>query len=396
MTTPILQGESNGADAARLASLLSSDPAAMRLLSAGFSARNEDAALAALLSEAAEHDRSARRAFLSGRDGAHLMGPSAASVHIPTGLQNQFVSYANREMIADLAMPPVVVKKLSDKVWQLPLATMQQVANVALTSARARPGDVSYTVNSDLSYTCKPYGLIDFNDASAIANADTPLDLRVISAQAIKSFLDLAREKRVADVVFGASNYGTNTEALAGASRWDQPSSDPIAALLSAKESVFTTPNVLVLGGQVWPLLRTNPNVVKYILGRAGVANIGAVPAQMQLDFFAELIGVERVIVGRAKVLSNQEGGTASLGYLWGKSAALIRVEPSPNPRMTQCFGYTYRFDSMAYRNEVIPDRMPGLQGGEYIKMTHADAEVALGSSEAANPSGYLFTTVIS
>ena len=58
-------------------------------------------------------------------------------------------------------------------------------------------------------------------------------------------------------------------------------------------------------------------------------------------------------------MLSNQEGGTASLSYLWGKSAALLRVEPNRTPRMTQTFGYTYRFGGMSYRNEVIRTASP-------------------------------------
>jgi hypothetical protein len=273
---------------------------------------------------------------------------------------------------------------------------LKSTAHTSIAGSRARPNEVAYSVSASQQYTCEPYGLIDFIDANTIANADSPLDPRVLSSLVIKSFLDLARESRVASAAFNASNYGTNTEALAGADRWDQPSSDPVAALLAAKETMFSTPNTLVLGGQVWPKLRTNPNVLKYILGRAKVSNLGDVPAQMQMQFLAEILEVDRVIVGRAKVLSNQEGGTASLGYLWGKSAALLRVEPNPNPRMTQTFGYTYRFGGMSYRNEVIPDRMPGTAGGEYVKLTTMDDEFVLGSAEAANPTGYLFTTVIS
>ena len=152
---------------------------------------------------------------------------------------------------------------------------------------------------------------------------------------------------------FNSSYYGSNTSTLSGANRWDTSTSDPIAAILAAKEQVFATPNVFVMGGQVWPKLRTNPKVLQYILSRAGVSNIGAVPAQMQLEFFAALIEVDEVIVGRAKYISGQEGST-STSYIWGKSAALMRVEPNPNPKMTQTWGYTFRMGSKAYRNEVI------------------------------------------
>ena len=396
MTTPIIPGEGNAADAARL-SQLNANPLVARLATQPHDATGEDKALAALLSDRAIEDARERSVLLSGRrGGAHLLGPSAGSVHIPTGMPNQFNVYTNRDMIADDVMPPVVVKKMADKIWALPTSTLLSTPNVAIAGSRARPGEVPYAPNSSLSYACNAYGLVDFNDNDAIANADTPLDLRVISAMVLKGFLDLARELRVAAKVFGSSYYGTSTETVSGADRWDQASSDPVAQLLAAKETMLSTPNVLVLGGQVWPKLRTNPNVLKYILGRAGVSNIGQVPAMMQLAFFAEMLEVERVVVGRAKYLTNQEGGTATQGYVWGKSAALIRVEANPNPKQTACFGYTYRFESIAYRNEVIPERLPGRSGGEYLKLTHADDEKVLGADEAANPTGYLFQTVIS
>ena len=398
MNAPILLGDGgtmSPADAARL-SALASHPYVQRMLDAGFDARNEDKALLRLMSEAAEMPLARRYAAHLMGDRPHLMGLDPSAVHVPTGIPNQFVMYANRDLIADLVLPPVAVSKISDKIWSTPQATMQSIANTSIAGSRARPNEVAYSVSASQQYTCEPYGLIDFIDANTIANADSPLDPRVLSGLVIKSFLDLARESRVASAAFNSSNYGTNTEALAGADRWDQPSSDPVAALLAAKETMFSTPNTLVLGGQVWPKLRTNPNVLKYILGRAKVSNLGDVPAQMQMQFLAEILEVDRVIVGRAKVLSNQEGGTASQSYLWGKSAALLRVEPNPNPRMTQTFGYTYRFGGMSYRNEVIPDRMPGTAGGEYVKMTTMDDEFVLGSAEAANPTGYLFTTVIS
>ena len=161
--------------------------------------------------------------------------------------------------------------------------------------------------------------------------------------------------------------------------------------LLTYKEQVFSPPNVLVLGGQVWPKLRTNPAVKGYIQSRASTA-AGPVPLNVELSLVAELLGLERVVVGRAKYNSAQEGATAVSSYIWGKSAALIRVEPNPDPLMTETFGYTYRFGGKAYRNEVIPDRLGGAMGGQYIKLSTFEDDVVIGGANT----GYLLTTVIS
>jgi hypothetical protein len=283
------------------------------------------------------------------------------------------------------------VPKKSDKIWEMPVATLQQVSNAQLTSSRSRPNDVgAYTVDANLSYSCRDYGLVDFVDNQTLANADAPLNPRLISATVVKSFLDLSREVRVAAKAFDSAYYGSNHATLTGTSRWDTSTSDPVAAILAAKEQVFATPNVFVMGGEVWPKLRTQSKVLQYAMSRAGT-QLGPTPTQMDLAFFAALIGVDRVIVGRAKVINGQEP-SSSPSYIWGKSAALLRVEPNPNPRMTQTWGYTFRMGSTAYRNEVIVDRLPGVQGGEYLKLTHSDDEVPIGQGTT----GYLFETVIS
>jgi len=393
MNAPILLSEGMSPnDASRLAAFAQTD-AGRRILASEFSSRNEDPTLYRLMNEVASLPLAQQHLMhASPSTRTHLMGLSPASVHIDVGLENMFAMYANRDCIADLVMPVVAVPKKSDKIWSMPVATLQELSNAQLAGSRSRPNDVgAYTVNSDLSYSCRDYGLVDFIDNQTLSNADAPLNPRVISATVVKSFLDLSREVRVAAKAFDSAYYGANTTALSGANRWDTSTSDPIAAILAAKEEVFATPNTFVIGGQVWPKLRTNPKVLQYILSRAGVSNIGAVPAQMQIDLFAALIEVDRVIVGRAKVINAQEPGTTA-SYVWGKSAALMRIEQNPNPKMTQTWGYTFRMGSKAYRNEVIVDRMPGVMGGEYLKLTHSDDEVPVGQGTT----GYLFETVIS
>jgi len=394
MNAPLKLSLADGMDPAAFARLsqLAGDPLVARMLANGFNARNEDPAVARLMGEVQGLSPRQRHTLLSSQDGTpHLMGLASGDVHIPTGLPNQFVLYENRDMIADSVLPVVSVNKLSDKVWAAPVNTLQTIANAQMAGSRGRPNEVPYSVSSTLSYTCESYGLVDFIDYQMLANADSPIEPRVLSAIVVKSFLDLARESRVAGVVFNASNYGANTAALSGANRWDNAASDPIQEILTQREAIFSTPNTLVIGGQVWPKLRTHPKVLQYILSRAGVSNLGAVPLTVQLELFAALCEVERVVVGRAKYVTSQEAGSTA-AYLWGKSCALIRVEPNPNPRMTQTFGYTYRFGSKSYRNEIIPDRMPGQMGGEYLKLTHADAEVAIGGATT----GYFWDTVIS
>ena len=322
-------------------------------------------------------------------DASHLMSLSPSAVHIDRALTNCAISYRNREYIADQCMPVVTVANRSDKIFEFPVETMQQLADVSIAGNRGMPGEVKYGLNSSKNYSVSDYALMDFVSNDEIANADAPLQPKVEAVEIVTNFLMLARESRVASAVFGAGNYGANTAALAGASRWDTSTSDPVQAIEDAIESCFVRPTHLVLGGQVWPKLRNHPKFLQYILSRASTAS-GDVPLRVSEQLIADAFGLEGCIVGRAKSVTSVEGQSVTTGYLWGKSAALIRVEKSPSARKTQCFGYTFRFGNFETRE--IVDNVRGVRGGVFEKVSHSDAETILGGANA----GYLFTSVIS
>ena len=322
-------------------------------------------------------------------DASHLMSLSPSAVHIDRALTNCAISYRNREYIADQCMPVVTVANRSDKIFEFPVETMQQLADVSIAGNRGMPGEVKYSLNSSKNYSVSDYALMDFVSNDEIANADAPLQPKVEAVEIVTNFLMLARESRVASAVFGAGNYGANTAALAGASRWDTSTSDPVQAIEDAIESCFVRPTHLVLGGQVWPKLRNHPKFLQYILSRASTAS-GDVPLRVSERLIADAFGLEGCIVGRAKSVTSVEGQSVTTGYLWGKSAALIRVEKSPSARKTQCFGYTFRFGSFETRE--IVDNVRGVRGGVFEKVSHSDAVTIIGGANA----GYLFTSVIS
>lgn len=322
-------------------------------------------------------------------DASHLMSLSPSAVHIDRALTNCAISYRNREYIADQCMPVVTVAQRSDKIFEFPVETMQQLADVSIAGNRGMPGEVKYSLNSSKNYSVSDYALMDFVSNDEIANADAPLQPKVEAVEVVTNFLQLARESRVASVVFGAGNYGANTAALAGADRWDTSTSDPVQKIEDAIESCFVRPTHIVLGAQVWTKLRNHPKFLQYILSRASTAS-GDVPLRVSEQLIADAFGLEGCIVGRAKSVTSVEGQSVTTGYLWGKSAALIRVEKSPSARKTQCFGYTFRFGSFETRE--IVDNVRGVRGGVFEKVSHSDAETPIAGGNA----GYLFTTVVS
>lgn len=315
-------------------------------------------------------------------------------LHTDAAVENLLVKYENAEFIADRVMPVITRTKRSDLFRKMKPEIAFNIPDARIASSEAMPNRANAALDTNGTFTVVDYGLMDFISTDEEANADAPLEPRMDSEEALVGFLSLAREKRVADVVFASGNYGSNTAALSGSDRWDNASSDPVAKILAVKKSPLVTPNAMVIGYEAWDHLRTNTNFMAYVRSRAQADGINT-PLLIDEATVARAFDLQYVLIGKAKYNSAREGATASYSYVWGKSCALIRIEPRPSARKTQTFGYTFRYTAGGvppFGVQMIPSQLAGARGGTFIKVVHSDAECVVGGSNT----GYLLTTVIS
>lgn len=313
---------------------------------------------------------------------------SPSSIHVDAPLSNFASLIRNRDMIADAVCPVMQVSKPSDKFFKYDSKTMYEEQSVALTGAEAMPGRVRYQISTD-NFSVIDYGIMDFVSAKEMESADAPIDPQMHAVKVCTQRLDLAKERRVASVIFGSANYGSNTAALSGSDRWDVTTSDPAQKIDDAIESCDERPNIMVLGAQAWLKLKNHPALKELILSRAAV-NGQASPTRVTLDLVAAAFELDAVYVGRAKYNTNREGATAAQGYIWGKSCALIRTTDNPSPRETAVFAKQFR--QGARETQVIDAPLPGVRGGMYVKVTESLDEKVVGGASC----GYLYTTVVS
>ena len=306
------------------------------------------------------------------------MNPLESDVHVDAVLSGVSVKYSNEELIADQVMPVVNVKKESDKYfvytrdWRLPQSKR---------GLGAEANEVEWNVGTD-TYSCEEYALKDLIPDRVRANQDNPLNIDVDTTEDLTELIQVGREKRVADIAFVAGTYGTQTSALAGANQWDDyAGSDPIGDVRSAKATVHAasgkTPNTMIIGYQAHLKLLDHPDILERIkyTQRGVVTN----------DILAALFEVDKYIVGKALYDSSQEGGDESLGYIWGKSVALIYAQPSPGIKKVS-FGY--QFQSRGFR--VKKWRVEG-RDGDFVEAGEIRDEKIVAAT-----CGYLYTTVVS
>ena len=313
---------------------------------------------------------------------------SPSSVHIDRALSDFACAIQNRESIADKVCPVQRVSKPSDRFFKYDADTFFEEQSAALTGAEAMPGRVRYKISAD-NFSTVDYGLMDFVSNKEIESADAPIDPQMHAVKVVTQRLDIAKERRVAALLFASGSYGSNYAALTGADRWDTSTSDPCQKIDDALEACDERPNIMVIGAQAWMKLKNHPKLKELILSRAATVS-GATPDRVTPDLVAAVFELDAVHIGRMKYNTNREGAASVRGYVWGKSCALIRVTDDPSPRETGVFAKQFQFGMR--ETQVIDAPLPGLRGGQFVKVTESlDEKLVAGSS-----AGFLYGTVVS
>lgn len=296
------------------------------------------------------------------------------------------IAYQNSSYIADDVLPYVPVGSESFK-W----TSYAEDAFMALPDDRAgRTGELNsvQVQGAELSASVVDRGLkepVPQRDIEA-ARSNPAINPEGMAVMRVAKYLANTREKRVADIVFGAASYHANNQlVLAGNAQWsDYANSDPVDAILAGIDAMLVPATDLVFGQVVFTKLRQHPRIAKAVLGNAG-DKTAATRAQL-----AELFGVQRVHVGSARVVTSKPGQAPVVDRVWGKHAAALSIDPTADTGGGITFGYTARWgDKIAGSNAKNPGDM-GLRGGMEIYAGESAVELAV-----ANRAGFFWQNAI-
>lgn len=292
------------------------------------------------------------------------------------------LAYKNPQYIADMVLPRVGVGKQEFKYLSHTKAENYTIPDTTV-GRKGRPNEVEFTATEVDSSTID-YGLevgVPFSD---IENAPVNYNPLGRNVEGLAELMLLDREKRVADYVFTAGNYGSsNKETLAGNDQWsDYTNSDPIKKIMAALDAGFVRPNHMVIGQTAWTALRQHPKIMKATNKNSGDAGIAARQA------IAELFELQDIYVGQGRYNSAKPGQTASYGRLWTDSCLLFYKNPTAMPNMGVTFGLTAQWGGrVAMQWE---DRNIGLRGGQRVRVGESVKELIMASDCA-----YLFSDCV-
>jgi len=139
----------------------------------------------------------------------------------------------------------------------------------------------------------------------------------------------------------------------------------------------------MVIGRAVMTYLERHPKVLKAFHGNSGDSGIATRQA------IASILGIKNLLVGEAWSSPSVQGQTVTTARVWGKSCALLHLNPNAAAGEMATFGFTAQFGGKVAGTR--PDPNIGLRGGTRVRTGESVKETI-----CAADLGYLLTAVVS
>ena len=293
------------------------------------------------------------------------------------------LAYRNPDvaLIADDVLPPTAVSQ-EFKWLAYDLAQGYTVPDTKV-GRKSYPNEVEFTGTEVLDKVVD-YALDDFVPNEDIEADNQGVDPMGTATMYLRHVMQLAREIRVAGLVFAQATYpAANRVVLSGTSQWsDETNANPVKAIGDALDVPIMRPNIAVFGQATWTSVRRHPKIVQAIKGTAQGAGM------VSRAEFAEFFELQGVYVGAGFVNTAKKGQTASMARVWGKHAAFIYRDRASGPQAGVTFGFTGRWGQVQAGN--IPDDKRGATGGQTVRVLQREKEVV-----SANALSYFFENAV-
>ncbi len=271
--------------------------------------------------------------------------PTSSAVHTDRPLTNMSLAIMqdSSAFIAGQVFPDISVTKQSDLYRTYPEAAFNR------DQMRKRaPGTETAGVGYETStspYYCDVWGLHHDIDEQTEENADEEVDLDFEATTLLTSQALINRERQWAQNFFQSTSSWTNS--VDQAQGWDSGGSDAVLEVIEEASLAMLArsgkrPNTMVLGPEVWSVLKNDPDLLDRI--NRGQTD-GA--AQVLRSTLAGLVEIPRIFVAESIYDSSEEGGSSNPGFAFGKHCLLMHVAPSPG-RYTASAGYTFSWRGLS------------------------------------------------
>ena len=280
------------------------------------------------------------------------------------------LAYKNDAYIADQILPRVQAPAESFKYRVFPKELYLTIPETKI-GRKGVPNEVELSFTTETA-SVEGYGLSEVIPVADIkATALDGFDLQSKTTAYLTELMTLGRERRMADLIFNASSYAnSNVNALATNSNFSAANSDPLKVIDDGLKVPFFRPNVIVMGEQVFDVLKFHPKIIRTVYPSA---DAGGVVSAQQL---ANILGVDKLLIGKARINSANRGKSANIVSAWGKHIALLYIAPGAGLNDMPSFGMTAEYGTR--QTMLIAEQNTGVEGAYRIRVTERLKELVM------------------
>jgi len=245
---------------------------------------------------------------------------------------------------APAAIPSIPVNGLQGKVVSYSKDDFRRI-EAEKVAPGGDPPEAGYDIDTDLTWDAtSPAKLAKPITRQELRNSKSPVRAIQDAIQFVLNNVMLKRDKDFVNAYFGNSIWDTNLDgSTSDFTQWENSSGSPIRTIANeidtAEEENGFRPNVFIPGPKVWTELKNHDNVTD----RIKHTQTGVVTEEL----FAQMIGVDRVIVPGVSEDTSSEGESASQSYMFGKDALLLYAPQNPGLQ-TPSAGYIFTPEDFA------------------------------------------------
>lgn len=325
--------------------------------------------------------------------------PTAREVHVDSVLTNISVAYLQdtADFIADQVFPLVPVNKKSDTyyVYDKQSWFLDEAERRAPSTESAGSG---YRQSTE-TYNCEIYAFHKDLDNQTMSNYDNPLSPRRDSSELVSRKLLLKREKTFMESYLKTGVWGRDVDVSSDSDEWDDyDNSDPITFVTQERRKVKNAtgfkPNGLLIGGEVWDVLKDHPAIldrVKYTREAIDI-NPQLVARAFDLDKLVIAEGLYSDAQEFADFDDRNDGDKIDLTPFVGKNGLLFYTPDSPS-LLRPSAGYIFTWNQ--YTNNPYGMNVSAFYM-DHIKSERIEGEMAYDQKVVGKDLGVFLENIVS
>jgi hypothetical protein len=326
--------------------------------------------------------------------------PTYGDIHVDSMLTNISIAYIQQPsaFVHNTIFPNVPVKKQSARYFVYKKEDwFRDEATIRVYGEESAGG--GYEIDNTPNYFANIYSYHKDVFQTDRENSDDPLQPDIDAAEYVTQKLMLRREIDFVTRFFATGIWGTEYEGASAAATgkkvyWSTTGSTPIDDIGLAKLAIGAVtgkmPNVLLLGSYTHFYITRHSD----FLNRVQYGGSSNAPAVVSNKAIAEILGLDKVVVGTAVKNSAAKGATEDTDFILGKHALLCYAAPSAGikkPTAGYIFSWSGLEGAQAFGNRIYKLPMDNLGLGTQ----RVEGEMAYDCELVASDLGVFFNGIV-